>query len=62
MRPVVVPDIRCAYDGGALGLGLLVGTFPGFFGIGRGFLIPGIMLGSDMALLNATGSVGRSFS
>jgi len=38
-------------------IGLLVGAFSGFFGIGGGFLIvPGIMLGSGMALLNAVGS------
>jgi uncharacterized membrane protein YfcA len=36
---------------------LLVGAFSGFFGIGGGFLIvPGIMLGSGMPILNAIGS------
>jgi uncharacterized membrane protein YfcA len=34
-----------------------VGAFSGFFGIGGGFLIvPGIMLGSGMPILNAIGS------
>ncbi len=38
-------------------IGLLVGAFAGFFGIGGGFLIvPGIMLGSGMPILNAIGS------
>ena len=38
-------------------IGLLVGAFSGFFGIGGGFLIvPGIMLGSGMPILNAVGS------
>jgi uncharacterized protein len=38
-------------------IGLLVGTLSGFFGIGGGFLIvPGIMLGSGMPILNAIGS------
>ena len=37
--------------------GLLAGGLSGFFGIGGGFLIvPGIMLGSGMPLLNAIGS------
>jgi uncharacterized protein len=37
--------------------GLIVGAFSGFFGIGGGFLIvPGIMLGSGMPILNAIGS------
>jgi hypothetical protein len=36
---------------------LLTGFLAGFFGIGGGFLIvPGIMLGSGMAMLNAIGS------
>lgn len=40
-----------------VGLGLLTGLLAGFFGIGGGFLIvPGIMLGSGMAMLNAVGS------
>ncbi len=39
------------------GLGLLAGLLSGFFGIGGGFLIvPGIMLGSGMTILNAIGS------
>ena len=34
-----------------------VGALSGFFGIGGGFLIvPGIMLGSGMPILNAVGS------
>jgi uncharacterized membrane protein YfcA len=38
-------------------IGLLTGFLAGFFGIGGGFLIvPGIMLGSGMAVLNAVGS------
>jgi uncharacterized membrane protein YfcA len=38
-------------------IGLIVGAFSGFFGIGGGFLIvPGIMLGSGMPILNAIGS------
>lgn len=38
-------------------IGLLVGLLSGFFGIGGGFLIvPGIMLGSGMATINAVGS------
>ncbi len=38
-------------------IGLVVGFLSGFFGIGGGFLIvPGIMLGSGMATLNAIGS------
>lgn len=40
-----------------VGIGLLTGLLAGFFGIGGGFLIvPGIMLGSGMAMLNAVGS------
>ena len=38
-------------------VGLLTGAISGFFGIGGGFLIvPGIMLGSGMPILNAIGS------
>jgi len=38
-------------------IGLLVGAISGFFGIGGGFLIvPGMMLGSGMPILNAIGS------
>jgi uncharacterized protein len=38
-------------------IGLVVGMFSGFFGIGGGFLIvPGLMLGSGMAIINAIGS------
>lgn len=38
-------------------LGSLAGLLSGFFGIGGGFLIvPGIMLGSGMTILNAIGS------
>jgi uncharacterized membrane protein YfcA len=40
-----------------LSVGLVTGMFSGFFGIGGGFLIvPGIMLGSGMPILNAIGS------
>ena len=38
-------------------VGVIVGAFSGFFGIGGGFLIvPRIMLGSGMAILSAIGS------
>lgn len=38
-------------------IGLVTGLLAGFFGIGGGFLIvPGIMLGSGMAMLNAIGT------
>jgi uncharacterized membrane protein YfcA len=38
-------------------IGFLVGTVSGLFGIGGGFLVvPGIMAGSGMAVLNAIGS------
>lgn len=38
-------------------IGFLVGCLSGFFGIGGGFLVvPGIMLGSGMPILNAVGS------
>jgi hypothetical protein len=40
-----------------IGVGFLTGILSGFFGIGGGFLIvPGLMLGSGMPLLNAVGS------
>jgi uncharacterized membrane protein YfcA len=40
-----------------LGIGFLTGLVSGFFGIGGGFLIvPGLMLGSGMPILNAIGS------
>lgn len=40
-----------------IGIGLMTGLLAGFFGIGGGFLIvPGIMLGSGMAMLSAVGS------
>ncbi len=40
-----------------IALGLAAGFVSGFFGIGGGFLIvPGIMLGSGMPILNAVGS------
>jgi uncharacterized protein len=39
------------------GIGVGVGALSGFFGIGGGFLIvPGLMLGSGMASINAVGS------
>ena len=38
-------------------IGLLAGVISGFFGIGGGFLVvPGIMLGSGMPIINAIGS------
>ncbi len=38
-------------------IGLLAGAISGFFGIGGGFLVvPGIMLGSGMPIINAIGS------
>ena len=40
-----------------IAVGLVVGAISGFFGIGGGFLIvPGLMLGSGMPILNAIGS------
>lgn len=40
-----------------VGIGVLVGMASGFFGIGGGFLIvPGLILGSQMPMLNAIGS------
>jgi uncharacterized protein len=40
-----------------VGLGLAAGMVSGFFGIGGGFLIvPGILFGSGMPILNAIGS------
>ncbi|MBU6506328.1 MAG: sulfite exporter TauE/SafE family protein [Alphaproteobacteria bacterium] len=43
--------------GRLVGIGGLTGTISGFLGIGGGFLIvPGIMLGSGMPILNAIGS------
>jgi uncharacterized membrane protein YfcA len=40
-----------------LSVGFITGAISGFFGIGGGFLIvPGIMLGSGMPILNAIGS------
>ena len=53
------PDVRInpaiALRLGAIGL--LAGAISGFFGIGGGFLIvPGIMLGSGMPIINAIGS------
>jgi uncharacterized membrane protein YfcA len=40
-----------------IAVGFLTGALAGFFGIGGGFLIvPGIMLGSGMTLINAIGS------
>ena len=56
-------DVRLSRDSARellprlVGTGLGVGTLSGFFGIGGGFLIvPGIMLGSGMPMLNAIGS------
>jgi uncharacterized membrane protein YfcA len=40
-----------------IAIGIVTGAISGFFGIGGGFLIvPGIMLGSGMPILNAVGS------
>lgn len=40
-----------------VGIGFLTGAVSGFFGIGGGFLIvPGLLLGSGMAVINAIGS------
>lgn len=53
------PDVRItpAIAVRLVAIGLIVGAFSGFFGIGGGFLIvPGIMLGSGMPILNAIGS------
>jgi len=53
------PDVRItlAVALRLVGIGLLVGAMSGFFGIGGGFLVvPGIMLGSGMPILNAIGS------
>lgn len=53
------PDVRLspAIAGRLLAVGFVVGAVSGFFGIGGGFLIvPGIMLGSGMPVLNAIGS------
>ncbi len=53
------PDVRMnpAIAGRLLAVGFVVGAVSGFFGIGGGFLIvPGIMLGSGMSVLNAIGS------
>lgn len=53
------PDVRLTPVIAArlVAIGLITGALSGFFGIGGGFLIvPGIMLGSGMAILNAVGS------
>ncbi|GAC1427400.1 MAG: sulfite exporter TauE/SafE family protein [Burkholderiaceae bacterium] len=53
------PSVRITAAIGArlAGIGFLTGLLSGFFGIGGGFLVvPGIMLGSGMAILNAVGS------
>jgi hypothetical protein len=53
--PNVHIDARIAVR--LIALGLAAGFVSGFFGIGGGFLIvPGIMLGSGMPILNAVGS------
>ncbi|MDE2228349.1 MAG: sulfite exporter TauE/SafE family protein [Alphaproteobacteria bacterium] len=53
--PAVRIDPRIAAR--LIGIGALTGGISGFFGIGGGFLIvPGIMLGSGMPILNAIGS------
>ena len=56
---VGIPDVRLntAIAVRLAALGLATGAISGFFGIGGGFLIvPGLMLGSGMPLLNAIGS------
>lgn len=53
------PDVRMTPAIGVrlVVIGGLVGCLAGFFGIGGGFLVvPGIMLGSGMPILNAIGS------
>ena len=53
------PDVRITRPIAVrlVAIGLLAGLLSGFFGIGGGFLIvPGIMLGSGMPILNAVGS------
>jgi uncharacterized membrane protein YfcA len=53
------PEVRInpAIAGRLVAVGALVGALSGFFGIGGGFLIvPAIMLGSGMAVINAVGS------
>lgn len=57
------PDVRLTSESAAhllpklVGLGLPVGFFSGFFGIGGGFLIvPGLVRATAMPLLNAIGS------
>ena len=53
--PYVHIDLRIAMRLAGLGLG--AGFLAGFFGIGGGFLIvPGLVAGSGMAMLNAIGS------
>jgi uncharacterized protein len=53
--PAVRLDPRIALR--LMAMGLVVGAISGFFGIGGGFLVvPGIMLGSGMPILNAIGS------
>ncbi|HEX6959568.1 MAG TPA: sulfite exporter TauE/SafE family protein [Ferrovibrio sp.] len=53
------PDVHLnrAVAGRLVPIGLTTGALSGFFGIGGGFLIvPGLMLGSGMPLINAIGS------
>ncbi len=53
------PDVRITPSIAVrlVAIGLVVGAISGFFGIGGGFLIvPGLMLGSGMPILNAIGS------
>jgi uncharacterized membrane protein YfcA len=62
LRPKAIqgdPNVRITPAIGArlAGAGLATGLLSGFFGIGGGFLIvPGLMLASGMAMLNAVGS------
>lgn len=53
------PSVRITWPiaGRLVVIGFVTGLLAGFFGIGGGFLIvPGIMLGSGMPILNAVGS------
>lgn len=53
------PSVRITWPiaGRLVAIGFATGLLAGFFGIGGGFLIvPGIMLGSGMPILNAVGS------
>src|SRR6195952_233318 len=54
-----LPDVRISMSNmpAVVGLGLATGTLSGFFGIGGGFLIvPALMLGPGVPLMNAGSS------